>query len=238
MTDNRPHNPDIEICIKRSKRKSIVGRVVPNGNIEVRAPLSTTTDDINKFLDKYEHKFLPIVAKYREMSATVLAHPFGYGGEVLLLGKWLPIKEAADDNNGYWAQYKDGAFQLKPDMSEDNMRYHISDVMYELAQPIFEEKLHHYSDLMGVNYRAWTIGSARKVHGSCRSDGKITLSWRIIMMSEQVIEYIIVHELAHIKHMNHAKVFRDEVAAVLPDWEERRKAHGEYGFMLRCCGWI
>jgi hypothetical protein len=58
------------------------------------------------------------------------------------------------------------------------------------------------------------------------------------MMAESVIEYIIVHELAHLKHMNHAKGFKDEVASVLPDWKERKKTHGDQGLILRACGWL
>ena len=229
---------DVEIRILRSNRRSVVGQVLPDGNIEVRAPLSMTTGEINKWLDKCEPKFLPIVRQYRKINAILTEHPFGYGGEVLLKGEWIPVREAQDDNNGYYALYRDGVVVMKPGLSDSDMRFHIEDSFYHIAKPLFTEKLQYYSNMMDVWCRTWTIGNARKRHGSCDSNEKITLSWRIVMMSEPVIEYIIVHELAHLKHMNHSKAFRAEVAAVLPDWRERKKAHCEYSQMLLCGGWM
>ena len=241
MTNTVPYSNNgfnVEIRILRSDRKSVNGRVLPNGNIEVRAPLSMTTEKINKWLDRYEHKFLPLVRKRLEINALIREHPFGYGGEVLFRGEWIPIKEAEDDNKGYMARYTDGAVVMKSGLSEADMRYQISDLFYTPAISIFEEKLHHYSDLMDVWYKTWTIGNARIRHGSCDTNRKIIFSWLVVMMSDPVIEFIIVHELAHLKHMNHSKAFRDELAAVLPDWKERQKAHGEYALMLHCGGWI
>jgi predicted metal-dependent hydrolase len=228
----------VAIRILRSNRKSIVGRVLPDGNVEVRAPFSMTTEKINKWLDSCEPKFLPLVRKCLHVNASIRAHPFGYGGEVLFRGEWIPIREAEDDNNGYTARYSGGEVMMKPGLSEADMRFQIADLFSTLAISIFEEKLHRYSDLMGVRYKAWTIGNARKRHGSCDSNRKITFSWLVVMMSEPVIEYIIIHELTHLKHMNHSKAFRDELAIVLPDWKERQKEHGEYTLMLHNGGWI
>ena len=238
MTDGGLANSNIEILVIRSARRSIAGQVLPNGNIEVRAPFSMTTDEIIKFLVKFEHKFMPIITQRRAVNASLAAHPFGYGGEVLFMGEWTPMREAEDGNNGYIAQYKDGAVVIKPGLSEDDLRHQIGDVFSTLAMPIFADKLRYYSDIMSVRCKTWTIGNAKKRHGSCDSNGKITLSWRIVMMSAPVIEYIIVHELAHLKHMNHSKAFRAEVAAVLPDWQERKRAYSEYSLLLLCGGWI
>ena len=235
---NRIDKLDIEIHILRSNRKSVVGYVLPDGNIEVRAPLSMTTEKINVWLDKFEPKFLPLVMKHIEVNAFLRAHPFGYGGEVLFRGKWIPIKEAEDDNNGYRARYSDGTVVMKPGLSKADMRYHISDLFYTLAIPVFKEKLHHYSNAMDVWCKTWTIGNARKRHGSCDSNKKLTFSWLVVMMSDPVIEFIVAHELAHLKHMSHSKAFRNELAAILPDWQEREKAHSEYGLLLHCGGWI
>jgi len=197
-----------------------------------------TTEEINIFINRYEPKFLPVVMEYRKLNEFITEHPFGYGGEVLFMGKWTQIKTAEDNNGGYMATFRNGSVVVQPNQSDERLRYFIGDLLSNLAIPIFERKLNYYSQLMGVRCRAWTIGNARKRHGSCDSNGKITLAWRIIMMDESVIEYIIVHELAHLKHMNHAMAFKNEVSAVLPDWKERKKTHREQSLILRCGGWL
>jgi predicted metal-dependent hydrolase len=228
---------DIEVRILRSDRRSVVGKVLPNGSIEVRAPLSMTTEAINRFLDKWEPKYLPLVTQCREAKEAMSKHPFGYGGEVLFKGEWTPVKQAEDNNGGYMALYKNGEIVVYPGLSDKKMCYHVEDLLSNLAIPIFEKKLHYYMDIMDVRCKTWTIGNARNRHGSCDSNGKIILSWRIVMFPEAVMDYVIVHELAHLKHMNHAKAFKSEVAAVLPDWKERQKTQVDYSLMLRCDGW-
>jgi predicted metal-dependent hydrolase len=237
-TNRKVDTSDIIIRILRSNRRSLAGRVLPDSSIEVRAPLAMPPDTISKWLDRFEPQFMPLVRQCREVNAYLLEHPFGYGGEVLFMGKWIPIQEAEDDNGGRVVQYRDGTLVARPGLSEADLRYWITDLFSTLARPIIEKRFNHYSDLMGVWCKTWTIGNARKRHGSCDSNRKITFSWLIVMMSEAVMDYIIVHELAHLKQMNHSKAFRDEVAAVLPDCKERQKAHSEYGLMLRCGGWI
>ena len=100
---------DIVIRILRSNRRSVVGRVLPDSSIEVRAPLSMTNDRINEWLDKFEPKFRPMIDECRRINTYVEEHPFGYGVEILCKGEWIPIKEAVDDNNGYVLQIKDSA---------------------------------------------------------------------------------------------------------------------------------
>ena len=81
----------IVIRILSSNRRSVVGRVLPDSSIEARAPLSMTNDRINERLDKFEPKFRPMVDECRRRNAYVAEHPFGYGGEILYKGEWVPI---------------------------------------------------------------------------------------------------------------------------------------------------
>ena len=224
--------------IVRSSRKSVVGRVLPDCSVEIRAPLSMTTNKINALLDTFESKLSPTIDAYRKINANIAGHPFGYGGEVLYKGKWTPIKESEDNSCGSTALFRDGEIIVKQGMREAEMRCHIGRLFSYLAKPIFEAKLRYFSNLMNVRFNTWSVGSARKRHGSCDSNGKIILSWRIIMMNEAVVDYVIVHELAHLKHMNHAKVFYNEVATVFPDWKDRRALHRNYSDFLRCGGWL
>ena len=80
-----------------------------------------------------------------------------------------------------------------------------------------------YSRLMGVTPKEIKITSAKKRFGSCSSDGTVCFSKYLCLYPERAIEYVVVHELAHLVHLNHSKSFHALVAKYLPDCPERKK---------------
>ena len=76
---------------------------------------------------------------------------------------------------------------------------------------------------MGLKYGRVKITSAQKRYGSCNSEGNICYSYRLMMYPPEVRDYGVVHELAHLKEMNHSKRFYDVVASVMPDYKRRRR---------------
>lgn len=79
-----------------------------------------------------------------------------------------------------------------------------------------------YSRIMGLYPAGITITGAEKRFGSCSGKNRICFSWRLMGYPEAAIDYVVVHELAHIRHKDHSKAFYDCVAQVMPDWRERR----------------
>ncbi len=92
----------------------------------------------------------------------------------------------------------------------------------EEAARVLPEKTARYARLMGVCPAAVTITGARTRFGSCSSGNRISFSWRLMRYPEAAVDYVVVHELAHIRHHDHSPPFYALVASVLPDWRERR----------------
>ena len=90
------------------------------------------------------------------------------------------------------------------------------------AQETLPEKTAFYGSLMGLRPTGVTITNAKKRFGSCSGKNRICFSWRLMQYPEEAIDYVVVHELAHIRHKDHSKAFYDCIAQVLPDWRERR----------------
>lgn len=84
-------------------------------------------------------------------------------------------------------------------------------------------KVAKYSAIMGLYPTGITITGAEKRFGSCSGKNRICFSWRLMRYPEAAIDYVVVHELAHIRHKDHSKAFYACVEQVLPDWRERRK---------------
>ena len=90
------------------------------------------------------------------------------------------------------------------------------------AKAILPERVAHYGDIMGLHPTQVRITSAKTRFGSCSSTGHICFSWRLMQYPPEAIDYVVVHELAHLKHMNHSPAFHALVASVLPDHRQRR----------------
>ena len=84
-------------------------------------------------------------------------------------------------------------------------------------------KVAKYSGIMGLYPTGITVTGARTRFGSCSGKNRICFSWRLMGYPEEAIDYVVVHELAHIRHKDHSRDFYACVEQVLPDWRERRK---------------
>ena len=92
------------------------------------------------------------------------------------------------------------------------------------AKALFTERLDHFAPQLGVRYSKLRLSSAGTRWGSASADGSIRLNWRLIHLKLDMIDYVVVHELSHLHHMDHSPQFWDVVARVLPDHAQRRRA--------------
>ena len=90
------------------------------------------------------------------------------------------------------------------------------------AKRVFEERCRHFSRQLGVRYTRLSLSSAQTRWGSATADGTIRLNWRLIHFAMPTIDYVVAHELAHLREMNHSPRFWDVVRSVVPDYEQVR----------------
>ena len=86
-----------------------------------------------------------------------------------------------------------------------------------------------FAGIMHVTYGTLRLSSARTRWGSCSARGNLNFHWKLILMPPEILDYVVVHELAHRKQMNHSKLFWAEVERILPDYERRRRWLKENG---------
>ncbi len=90
------------------------------------------------------------------------------------------------------------------------------------AKELLPGKVAYWSKRMGLYPTQIRITGARTRFGSCSSQGHICFSWRLMQYPDAAIDYVVVHELAHLRHMNHSKAFYGLVEQYLPDWRQRK----------------
>ncbi|MFH1362083.1 MAG: M48 family metallopeptidase [bacterium] len=100
------------------------------------------------------------------------------------------------------------------------------------ARELIPERVAYYSALYRIKYSRIKINSAKKRWGSCSAKGNLNFSWRLAMVPLEVIDYVVVHELAHIVHRNHSKRFWALVAKLYPNYKACRKWLRHDGHLL------
>ncbi len=206
--------------IIRSKRKTLAISIDAFGKLTVRAPIACSQERIFAFLQQKEDWILRKKAE-RTGAGIELPGEDLNGYELLLLGKPCKICVGKTDKVGY-----DNGRILLP---ERNTKARLIRWLKENAERILSALTQEQAKKMGVDYASVSIGLARGRWGSCSGKNEIRYTFRLLYAPKEAIEYVVVHELAHIRHKNHSKAFWGEVEKYIPDWKARRKwlkAHG------------
>lgn len=102
----------------------------------------------------------------------------------------------------------------------------------EAARERFESRVAYYHRVTGGNYTSITVRDQRSRWGSCSSRGTLSFNFRLIFAPPAVLDYVVVHELCHLTHMNHSADFWNMVASVMPEYREYRKWLRDHGHEL------
>jgi predicted metal-dependent hydrolase len=216
----------IDYTVIRSHRRSLELRLYPDRRIEVRVPLRTSMADIEAFLAskaRWLQRRLDDMAITKPESA-----PPGYrqGDAHLFMGQRYPLALVSARRS--LTTLQQGQLTLltpEPDnparVAEQLGRWYrrqadaVFSTMIDRHFPYFAERGHERPALR--------VRSMKSRWGSLSSRGYINLNLELIKTPATAIEYVVVHELCHLEHMNHGAGFRDLLSRRLPDWQQRKR---------------
>jgi len=111
---------------------------------------------------------------------------------------------------------------LPQEAAPAQMRDAVQSWLQRQARRVFEERIALYAPRLGVRMKRLSLSSASTRWGSASADGSVRLNWRLVHFALPVIDYVVIHELAHLREMNHSAAFWEVVRSVLPDYEAAR----------------
>ena len=211
--------------IIRSNRKTLSICIDPFGRLIVRAPKRCVDERIFAFIREKESWIKKKQAE--KQSAGIQLPGEDLHGYVLpLLGEKYTIVLT---NERYITLNTDEKRLYLP---SKNAKQRLIKWCKENAKRILEQTSEKYAELMGVAYQNITITSARSRWGCCTRDNRIRYSYQLIFTPKEVVEYVTVHELAHILQKNHSPAFWAVVEKQIPDWKQKRKWLRQHGALM------
>ena len=228
---------DIAYEFSRSQRRTIGLSVGPDG-LSVRAPRNTPMDEVETLLHDKAAWVLDKLQRARERAGELAQArtTWANGAELNFLGQRVRLlldpahdfvqvgavlDPAADAAPNGIATLRLG---LSHHASEAQIRDAAQAWLMRQAKRVFAERLDHFAPQLGVRHTRLRLSSASTRWGSASADGTIRLNWRLIHLKMEMVDYVVVHELSHLRHMDHSPQFWGVVAGVLPDHKQRRQA--------------
>lgn len=220
------HNSVLEYELQRSKRRSIGFLIAPDG-LRVTAPRWVTLAQIEQaitekqgwILDKLEERHRLIQRRQQSAMRWEDGASLPYFGSSLC----LRITPARRTTITYQDATRELHIGLQEGASEQQLKDKVKVWLRQEAHRVFSERLPLYAEKLGVSYHSMALSNAGTRWGSCTSQGKIRLNWRLIHFRLELIDYVIAHELSHLREMNHSPRFWATVESIFPDFKSARK---------------
>jgi predicted metal-dependent hydrolase len=211
----------------RSRRRTIALEVTPHATVVVRAPYYAPSSAI---MQTIWSKQAWILKKLREMRARPQApvHAFEEGETFWFLGRPYPLRFTDGDDTAIRRTDR----LLVPRSFQPSIHDHLKRWYKEEAAREIQARCNYFSMVTGYTPSSIRISDARRRWGSCTVAGGLNFTWRLVQAPLSIMDYVIVHELVHLRQHDHSKQYWEKVEALMPDYAERRQRMREHEWML------
>lgn len=219
--------PEFEYTLIRSRRKTISIAITQDAAVVVRAPLRAPLPVIEGFVRRKREWILEKRALAQTRREAHKPREFISGEELPYLGGSLMLAFTG----GMRAELLGGTLELPRSKAGEAGRL-IAKWYAERAIEFIGARVQVYAARTGIRPSSVSVTGARRRWGSCSAQGRLNFAWRLIMAPPDVIDYVVVHELAHIEHHNHSRAFWARVGEIMPDYAVKRKWLKDNGALL------
>lgn len=203
----------LDCNVQYGKRKKLSIHIDAIGLITVKVPRNTSEELIKSAITQKSEWLLSkldAISKTKERPNKRVYHQ---QAKFMYLGKEWDLHELIGTE----------------DLDEEALRKSLRKFYVSSCKKIIEERIKKFEKQLGVKPKTIEIVASNTKWGSCSSDKKITFNYRLVMAPLGVIDYVIIHELCHLIHMNHDRSFWRRVGSVAPDYKEKQTYLAQYG---------
>lgn len=206
----------IEFHVQYGIRKKTSIEIGSTGLIMVRAPNNTSTETIMKTVEHHGRWIVEkSVARARSQEGPRVKE-YQEQGRFLYLGKEFSLHELIDTSG----------------LGEEELKSSLKKFYFSRCKKIIGERLNIYQSQLRVKPKVVEVVESNTQWGSCSSGRKLTFNYRLAMAPIEVIDYVVIHELCHLLHMNHDRSFWRLVGSIMPDYKEKQDFLARYGHTM------
>ena len=219
------NNEIIEVNIERTSRRTLSVSIKEDTSILVKAPKFLTDAKIRELLDKKADWIIEKRNIVKREQKNKIKREFVTGATLPYLGKEYPIEIIPAKKSSVELETCDfeGKIIIKTSKTENEDIQKLLKKWYKKqTKEVTTKRIAYFSPIINVTVTSIDIKSRKKEWGSCDNHGNITFNWKLGMAKPEAIDYVVVHELCHRKHMDHSKQFWEEVEKYIPDYKERQ----------------
>jgi len=216
---------DLKYEVVRSRRSTADIVVERDGRVVVRAPKPLSDKRIASIVSSRRLWIYKTLAEWRDANATRILREYRNGEGFLYLGRSYRLLLVADQAEP--VLLKGGRFCLRRDLIEGGdikaAKVALRDYFTGRAIERISQRVEYFAPKVGVAVRRVAVRDLNNRWASCSPTGNLAFHWKCMMAPATVIDYIVVHELCHLHHLDHTEAFWNEVDKILPNYGERKE---------------
>jgi len=215
-------NLTYELIRSGKRKKTLSLSVRQGGRIVIQDPRHVPQVEIDSFFSRkrdWIRRKLDFLASVREPEQS---DALAAGDQIMFLGSSCPVVMSGSESGGTGLAFDGGRFLLAPAAALSGKR-RLRDWYGRAAAVFLPARVNFLAGLCGCTPRSVRISKARSRWGSCSADDRLAFSWRLMMVPPPVVDYVVIHELAHIREKNHSPRFWALVEKHCPDYRQRRR---------------
>lgn len=209
-------NNTIEVNVLYGIRKKISIHIDSMGLITVKAPNGTSNEMVMNAVKQYGKRILEQLHTIAEARNIPKTREYQDEGKFLHLGRYYFLHELIDTK----------------ELNEEELKNSLKKFYFSSCKKIVGERIKIYQIQLKVKPKTIEVVESKTKWGSCSSDKKITFNYRLAMAPVEVIDYVIIHELCHLTHMNHDRSFWRRVGSIMPDYKEKEEYLARHGHAM------
>ncbi len=204
----------IDVHVEYGPRKKLSIHIDPSGLITVKAPNRTSDDIVISAVKQHGSKIvkqLQAIEAARQPAPNVRSYE--EEGKFLHLGRYYTLQELIATDG----------------LTEEELQRELKKFYFASCKKVIGERLKIYQKQLKVTPKSYLIEESLTKWGSCSSAKHLTFNYRLAMAPIDVIDYVVIHELCHLLHMNHDRSFWRRVGSIMPDYKEKEAFLAKYG---------